>query len=77
MLEYLRKLNAVLDEALDEVKKGHVMTREEINQLDELRQGVTALRNDFIRYSPMPAAKMARMMGLSEARISQIRNPYN
>lgn len=47
-----------------------------VNKLLDLSTQIRHLRDQFIRNSPASNAVLSRQFGLSEARISQIRNYY-
>lgn len=75
MLDKLKKIDVALKEALKEVEAGHLLTLEEVHQLEELKKGLNKLRDDMIRHSSMSGKEAAHAFGLTEGRISQIRNP--
>lgn len=74
VIEHLRQANKALSAALREVEAGHILTRSEVLQLEEIQSRTRELRDTIIRYSALPGGTLAKMFGISQARISQIRH---
>lgn len=74
ILEQLKALTATISAIDKEVTKSkRTITKEEAKVISEMKKQLRAMRKDFIKACGLPATQLAKIVGVSESRIYQIR----
>lgn len=74
ILEQLKALTATIAACDKEVRKSkRAITAGEARVITDMRKQVRVMRKEFIKASALPAPMLAKIFGVSESRIYQIR----